>query len=298
MRRRAGYDPGVSERGLFYPLGSAQAEELALVAGLKPAIRQRLSRRALDAQRRRLEPLGYACHVLLKGGVNILVAAADPGRAEAILRLDAAALRPGFEGEGFDEVFEHGRLLGYPDCCARAFAYQRVEQGAGTLPACVAALAATEGPLLPRLNVVDPLVFHYLPWIPCRFDCAPSAAYADRLAALIARRYPVFVRKVDYALAAHRIVVEGAGQVSLTGTWRDAETLVVDRVWDTARDRRAGTPYAEANATAIASLVDRIRGARLVTSADGTLRVGDASGVEVERATLFPFGGRSANAVR
>lgn len=281
----------MSKRGIFYPLGTAQAEELALVAGLKPAIRQRLSGGASDAQRRRLERLGYACHVLHKGDTHTLVAAADPARAEAVLRLDLAALRPGFEGEGLDEVLEHGRLLGYPDCCARTFAFSLVERGAGTLPACRAALAVTPGPLAPRLNVVEPLVFHYLPWIPCRFDCAPSLAYADHLATLIARRYPVFVNKVDYALAAHRLVVDDGVQLSLTGVWR-GDTLVVDRVWDTADDRRVGTPYPADRAARAADLVARIAARRLVTVDGPRLVLRGELALESDALALFPFGGR------
>lgn len=287
-------DTEADRRAILYPLGSAQGEELALHRGLKPAIRQSLSRSALATQRERCERLGLHCVEIAADAGVVLIVARDRGRAEAIAALERAPRAAAGRPLDPREIAEHGQLLGFPACCVEAFAHHASGAGRGTLPGCRAALEATRGALAPRLNVLDPEVFHWVSWIPCAFDCAASMAYADRLAALVAARYPVFVRRLDYALAAHRLVASDVVQVSLTGLWR-GDRLVVDRAWATAHDRRPGAPTLPGDLERADALVAALRHA-------GALTADPRGAVVAPRAPfggdlhLYPFGGRSPRA--
>src|SRR5262245_10988875 len=53
----------VRARPLAYPVGSGQADEIALLAGLRAMARQLLGQSDLDAAIRRFERLGFACEV-------------------------------------------------------------------------------------------------------------------------------------------------------------------------------------------------------------------------------------------
>lgn len=295
-------DTEADRRAILYPLGSAQAEELALHRGLKPAIRQSLSRSALATQRERCERLGLHCVEIAADAGAVLIVARERGRAEAIAALERAPRDAGGAPLDAGEIAEHGRLLGFPACCVEAFAQHASAAGRGTLPGCRAALDATAGALAPRLNVLDPEVFHWVSWIPCAFDCAASRSYADRLAGLVAARYPVFVRRLDYALGAHRLVASDVVQVSLTGLWR-GERLVVERAWPTAHDRRPGAPTLPGDLERAEALVAAVRRAGAVTVGGGG--GGAPGGVVVAPLApfggdlhLYPFGGRSPGAAR
>lgn len=72
---------------------------------------------------------------------------------------------------------EYRRLLGAPECCRRA-----LEKAPGAMSPSV----DVSGP--PLLNPLwRPLGIEVLPYLPCSFDCAPSAADAERLAASAVR---------------------------------------------------------------------------------------------------------------
>lgn len=303
------------ERPIDYALGSGEADEVGLYAGFKPLVRQLLSPEALPAVRARFESLGLvvelARHVEGEGGpagAHVLFAGRDPRRVHAAARLEA---RP-------DHDVELGLLLGYPRCCIEA--YLAVPPPRGNLDVARAAAARTRaaspgpGRFLPRLNVLDLGVFHYVSWLPCRFDCAPSRAYADAVAHHIARRHGQFVgasrsvavapasacppgcrhqrfvARMDQALAAHRLLLDESAQLSLTGRHEDG-TIHVERAWATARDRQQGRPpLTPETREALARLCALVEAAGAVTLDGPRLRVGGESVAELPGALLVPFG--------
>ena len=171
-------------------------EWLALVAGLKPALRiQREPRRALAeaaAARRR----GFAVEVVELPTRVIVYVAATPAAARELRALEAAALpgQPARSEVRFDPA-PHvglGLALGFPRCCIDAF-IARIARGADVDVdgrhahedhlAAVEALARSRH-LDARANVfARDRTGGWVSHVPCAFDCAPSLAYADRVIA-------------------------------------------------------------------------------------------------------------------
>lgn len=233
-------------RPIRYPLGSGQAEEIALAAGLRPMIRQLLDRRSLDAARARFDKMGFVTGVAPRvygatrdgwddtpdelavdedGARRALFVGRDRGRIDDAIGCDLAKT---------DEADrELGRLLGYPRCCVDAFVATSRHRLNTDLYA--AAAGRTKTTARPRLNGLDLAVFHYVSWAPCAFDCAPTIAYADAVAARMAR-WAAFVEAIDDALDAHRLVIVDEVQLSLRGPF-DGAALTIRDAWPTARDR-------------------------------------------------------------
>lgn len=294
-------DPALAEvraRRLVYPVGSGEAEEIALAAGLKPLVRQLLDQDLVEATRARFEQAGFVVAVANvryagRGGkrrsFGVDDAPADAqapvfvGRDRAVAEAAAAC-----ELERWDvQAQPMGALLGYPPCCVEAFATTPAPRPNRELAA--RALARTAGRPNPRLNTLDQAVFHYVPYSPCSLDCAPSLAYADAVAQLVRGRHPAFAAGVDASLAAHRLMVTDDVQVSLTGAV-SGEAVEVGRVWPTAIDRHPRASLPGDAERAVASLVAALRAGRWVRST--------AAGVELDGrpvegapgAILVPFG--------
>lgn len=291
-----------------YPFGSGQAEEIALRLGLKPAIRQVLGDDQLASHAARWRRLGF--HVTQTAfrrssgsdnasrlGVAVFVTK-DRKRGDALRQAEAllTVLKASEQSERSSSVDDEavkaqGRLLGYPACCVEAFVAQYQDFGLGALEAMSAACTATQGALKPRLNCLDLHVFHYLPWLPCSLSCQPSDAYAQRLGAALAVKHPVFVRRIDDALRAHRIVLDESRQLSVRGVW-DGSRLMVEAAWPTALDRHPAARESSRPDDGMTRVLDALRHEQQViidgpaiVSGDGTLLAQSTSQV-----ALFPFG--------
>lgn len=106
---------------------------------------------------------------------------------------------------GWDEYL--GRLLGYPDCCARAFV-DRWPQAKTDYQGDVAAILALESTTSlathsfnPHLNIYGryfgcDLLSHF----PCSFQCKPSIQQAERIAAVLAALEPDYLRSIEHFL--------------------------------------------------------------------------------------------------
>ena len=313
----AGSDPAALDRArtaatarpIDYALGSGESDEVGLFAGIKPLLRQLLAPAEVDRVRARSLALGLhveeTVHLDTPGGPSekgrVLFIARDPRRARA-----AAAL----EGrEGHD--LEMGLLLGYPRCCLEAyFATPPPRRN----PDVAARAAQKSRAFYPRLNVLDLAIFHYVSWLPCAFDCAPSRAYADAIANHIARRHgqfvgaapgrapktvcppgcrhQTFVGAIDAALSAHRLMLLEDVQVSITGRF-DGDSLHVERAWPTARDRHPAVSLSPDALEAAARASVIIEKAGIVTVEENVLFANGEPIVATPDARLFPFGTRS-----
>jgi hypothetical protein len=254
----------VQARTLAYPLGAGEAEVIAVVAGIKPMLRQTLAREQADAAVGRYAHLGLAA---------LVRSAADNPRArhgEGLVYLgrDARRLAEAAAAEAGEDDVALGELLGYPRCCVAAFM-------AATQPrTCASVLHANwrgfRGEGAAVLNGIDLRVFHYASWQPCSPDCAPSRRYAEAVRGLVgssaaqvvtqARRDPGmgrFVAAIDRAQAAHRLHVLPGVQLSIAGD-AEGEAVRVRHAWATAVDRHPGFPMDADEVEATARLVLRI----------------------------------------
>jgi hypothetical protein len=298
-------------RPIAYPLGSGQGEEVALVLGLKPAIRQHLHPASLAATRSRFEQLGLVvaeaeCRVHASvssdGGIERVLGAAlivgrDSARVRAIAECERRLFASSTEGATTlagaalaEIVLEQGRLLGYPRCCVEAFVTLPLDEGNPFFYR--EALARTRGAPSGRLNVLDQGIFHYISWLPCSFDCELSRKYAGALASRISAKHAAFVARIDDALAAHRLMALEDVQVSMAGRW-DGRRVHVDRAWPTARDR-APQDRLEPDAREAAARLSALIEAEGSVSLDGdTILLGTSPLVRCPRALLVPFGPRA-----
>lgn len=265
----------------YYPLGSAQAELFALIAGLKPVVRSTLGMahaRATAAFYRK----NHGLHAILVGD--------DPharvrhGEARLYLGRDRARLLAAAAAERANDDHALGRLLGYPRCCVDAFL--RVTQPRTTAAVLHATFGAHPGPGHPRLNCIDHHIFHYLPWLPCTPICPLSQRHADAVAAAIPALVPQllpdrpgldipgFLRRIDRALGAHRLHIFPGVQLSLDGSIT-GDHITVDAAWSSADDRHPGAPSDPDAAAATARLLTQIApgSALSVTHHDSTLHI-------------------------
>jgi hypothetical protein len=299
-------------RPIAYALGSGEADEVALYAGLKPLIRQVLPVTQLAAARARFEALGLTIGVaehrvaLPSTEGTVLFVGRDPRQVREAVRCEAAP----------DHDRELGRLLGYPRCCVEA--YLEVPPPRRNVDAFARARAASEasgGDFAPRLNTVDLAIFHYVSWLPCSFACALSKAFADAVADHIARkhgqflaspgrgaasraprvscppgcRHERFVAAIDAAHAAHRLLVFEDVQISIAGA-REGDGVRVDHAWPTARDRHPDATIADEDREAAARVVALVEAAGTVSIVDGVLHAGGEAVLHATDAMLLPFG--------
>lgn len=296
----------VASRAIRYPLGSGQAEELALAAGLRPAIRQLLDAASMERARARFERAGFTTVIAPRvygpthdgwDDTPTTLAPEAPGARRALFvgrdraRLDEAAACDLAKTDDADR--ELGRLLGYPRCCVDAFVSTPVPRKNGALHQ---AAARASSAFQPRLNVLDLGIFHFVSWIPCAFDCALSLAYADRVAERVARVDAAFAKAIDAALGAHRWVLSDEVQLSMTGRV-ERDTLTPTRIWPTARDRHPSATLDPASVEAVTRVLAlaraaTVRGAR-VEIVRGALEIEGEVVPETRGALLVPFGDRA-----
>ena len=199
-------------------------EWLALVAGVKPALRiQREPRRALSeaaAARRR----GFAVEVVELTDRAIVYVAATPAAARALRDFEAAALpgQPTRVDVSFDPAphVALGAALGFPSCCVDAF-IARIARGADVDAdgrhahedhLAAAAALARSARVDARANVfARDRTGGWISHVPCAFDCAPSLAYADRVIAAY-RAHDADGAAVIAARLARPVAIERDGQ--------------------------------------------------------------------------------------
>jgi hypothetical protein len=190
-------------------------EWVALCAGVKPALRLWRPRAAVAAAAAAATRRGFATVVADRDDATaILYVAATPAAARALRDAEAMAPpgQPVDSTRGFDPAphLALGQALGYPRCCVEAY-LARLARGVDRLPSgrrahedhvAAATAAAASAHLDPRCNVFDAEHTHgWLSHYPCRFDCGPSIAYADRVAAALTALAPAAAAALATALA-------------------------------------------------------------------------------------------------
>ncbi len=295
--RVASFRREATHRCIQYPFGSGQAEEFALLAGLRPLIRQRLRSAELQATRALAER--YRLRVAI---APRLFTAGSEGRDEEVeqeavsgddvfrtvlIGRDPAQVTRAVDCEADRDDRELGRLLGYPRCCVEAFVAAPFPRR--NVDLLVASANRTTARFAPRLNIVDFAVFHHISWTPCSFGCGLSLRYADAVAALLDRRHPGFRVQIDDALGAHRLVLAEDVQVSVRGVWHGSG-LRVEHAWPTAFDRHPAAVLGDDEREAIGRVLALIRGSRELSVDGNALRVDAERWALPGAPLLLPFG--------
>lgn len=227
-------------------------EELALRLGLKPALRLLSARSGWPARKAHFESLGFAVAAAPEPlwenavdgavgpapegaeGTRLLAAVGrDPAAVEEVLRVDAELRATRSQGPRWRELtLRLGQLLGYPDCCAAAFADLGAHEHNLVPVRAAAGRSLAFHPLLDNLSLS---AFHLTAWFPCRYDCAASLRLAEVLEGHLARVRPEAHREVRRYLSMPRLYADDRRQILFHG-----EALEGQRV----RYRSVHTPYA------------------------------------------------------
>jgi len=196
---------------------SYPAEWLALVEGVKPALRLWRDRPKAAAEASAARARGFAVETVdLPGDPprTIVYVARTPAAARNLRALEAPILPGrGVRALTVDDLAAHrglGEALGFPACCVDGF-LGRVARGVTRLPSGTVAhedfVAATialsaSGRLDARCNIFAAgRNSCWLSHVPCALDCAASITYATAVRAAYARRSPAAVAQLDHDLA-------------------------------------------------------------------------------------------------
>ncbi|MFT7626189.1 MAG: hypothetical protein ACI9WU_005384 [Myxococcota bacterium] len=244
---------------------------LALAHGLKPVFRRRVDAEGLKDMAGKARELGMEIAsrevapessqgprltrwAVLRGKTRapewtqqpgpplVVTVGPDRARVQAALKLrEAPSLwerRPEHEAE----VRELGELLGYPSCCARAYA-ELLPVTTQLRPVARAAERTTI--VHPQLNNVVRSSPRLVSWQPCAYDCAASLALVRPLEAAVLAAEPETHRLLLPILSAPRLIYSEHRQIIFSGRFTNAQRLVYQDVF---------TPFAVDGLTTNAAL--------------------------------------------
>lgn len=208
---------------LYAALGPAAIVDLELErlqAGEKrAALKEGIPRADVEAVVAAYRAMGFAAAVAEAHGVDATGGAHRPGADFAIVAVaaDAATLAEVLRQQAARATPAMGALMGYPPCCAEAFAAQpdrrdNVENERSTFRR---APTARLEPLLGRLGRVR-LISHHL----CRADCEPSRALAALALSRLSRSSPAAAAWIEAELRRSVLFLDHARRLSVTGAWR------------------------------------------------------------------------------
>lgn len=146
--------------------------------------------------------------------MRLLLVGADPlalARLAELERAERAAWRT--QGGLPGSAEEIGRLLGFPECCRRAFLDIGTEQNRNLT---LRALRHSERCDW-RLNQLSPGVVSLISWAPCRYDCAASLAFASALFELLQQYSPTQAAEIREYLARPRLFWDMRRQLVVDG---------------------------------------------------------------------------------
>jgi hypothetical protein len=279
------------------PLGSAEAEAIALRNGWKPVLREMLDESQLDARRAAFEREGFETSL----GQRFVTHAAgridrsgtrkaDGGTERVVLFVgrDENALREAAQLERDATLNDRrlGELLGYPRCCVDAFVGTPRPRTAMQLLR--AAQRRTVGLGDALLDVADLRAFHFVPWTPCTFRCAPSIEYAARIDAWLGRHHPEFARDVRVRLRATRLVLHADVQIAIRGHW-ESDVFVVERAVPASQFHPPNVRLPPESYEATARLLVALQRAGSLRRLDDTLAIDGLDPRALERALLLEF---------
>ncbi len=207
-------------------------------------------------------------------GLNVVFFSSKASILEEAFKLEKLNRARGVAIQRREASTKLGVLLGYPECCVRAFTRAPRQNDAEILDRLSASLGDTADPLLnffPR--AVAPIGF-----VPCSMDCAGALEHAQRTCASMKEHFGVNIQDIRAALEG--VVLWFQGPLFLlfkNCTERNAESFEFERVISSA----ALTPEANAvrhrmGAEKLSDLVSSIsKGNRLSLNQDGLVVYAD-----------------------
>lgn len=200
---------------------------LAVALGLKPLCRSGLTREdqpTLKPLRSFAKKTGLHLKLyrsLYEPGPMFMIA----GQASALKAFEAAVLAKASATTARDTAAatrKMGRILGYPPCCVEAFTLSEPGGNSWSFPRELS--KRYDGAPIPfTMNFLHnfhsrssspkkelqrmlkagyrSMELYLLPWIPCRWDCPASLAYAQRLHQELDKRLPAFARALRECLS-------------------------------------------------------------------------------------------------
>lgn len=189
-------------------------ELIAVLAGIKPALRSALRPELANNATARLQSLGLAVCSLQQpitfdgAPWTILYGARENAIAAALQELEGRQFN--LQEPEYSKVQrEIGRLLGFPDCCVKAFC-QRLHPpetagGVTNYPLDDAYLATAHAWTEKAAARLNPLLFgeqtYLISFEPCSFRCPEALRVADAIAGAVSAHHPEALARLDHALA-------------------------------------------------------------------------------------------------
>jgi hypothetical protein len=244
---------------------SEQAEDVALLAGLKPLISRELPWDEATSRAEFFQQRGLCAHLRAPGGPRPRpTAQLLAGRDEGLVGEAAALLGRGLAASREHQKF--GSLLGYPPCCVQTFCEQSGDDGQRMAQA--AARTGVYGD--PWLNVLDPHLFRMISWDPCSFGCPLSATYAGRLESLLRPHFRPFLQRTREVLSGTRLFLTRNVQLTLEGEAWD-EDFLPRFIAPTARERESLAPLDPQDEADVARALRETRAAQKISAQRGIL---------------------------
>ena len=158
---------------------------------------------------------------------------ADPSLIARLIELEDREFGGGNPEARRATIRETGITLGYPECCARAFAALPVQDDSSVMKSLMSQARPSDD--LPwQLNFLIPMagpVFYY----PCRLDCTASLELAGRYLATLEQLHPGSTERMRRVLSRPMLVAGRWDFLALEGRLND-DGAVEYTGWQTARD--------------------------------------------------------------
>lgn len=147
---------------------------------------------------------------------------ADRPKLERLMELENREFDGGSPSDRRQTIFEIGLTLGYPECCAAAFASLPIQDDSHVMGAMLGRLPDVTNPIPWQLNFLPPMVgpvFYY----PCQPDCHASLELATRYLNALDAALPGTTASIKAKLARPVLTASRWDFVVLDGTVDGAE---------------------------------------------------------------------------
>lgn len=236
---------------------------LGVAVGLKPMCRSGLTS-ADDETLALLRLFGAGAGLTIRAyrseyertGKPMVMAASDPIRLEEFTACTERKLSARTRTATAEQTALMGALLGYPRCCAAAFAATEAVDAESARPWC---FPRALGDAPPRISYRMNFLYNFhsrssgpenelqrmlaggyrlmeaslLPWIPCAWDCAPSLAYGRKIELALLGYAPELARSLRDLLSLPILFLDDWRFVTLLGARRRKDgTVAYSEIFD------------------------------------------------------------------
>ncbi len=211
---------------LLYTTFLQDIELFGLVSGLRTvAKKEGPDANMLMARSRQFRDAGWFIQQNQHTGCAYI--SADKSRLERLMELEDREFDGGSPSDRRQTIIEIGQALGYPECCAAAFASLPIQDDSHVMGAMLGRLPDVTTPIPWELNFLPPMVspvFYY----PCKPDCPASLDLARRYLDALDAALPGTAASIKAKLARPVLTASRWDFVVLDGKVDGAEVTYVD----------------------------------------------------------------------